>query len=41
MGEASILKTLDHPNIVTLHGYFYDAKNIYVVLEYCEHGNLY
>ena len=39
--ELEIQWRLDHPNIVKLHGYFYDAKNIYVVLEYCEHGNLY
>ena len=39
--ELEIQWRLDHPNIVQLHGYFYDAKNIYVVLEYCEFGNLY
>ena len=39
--ELEIQWRLDHPNIVKLHGYFYDAKNIYVVLDYCEHGNLY
>ena len=39
--ELEIQWRLDHPNIVKLHGYFYDAKNIYVVLDYCENGNLY
>ena len=39
--ELEIQWRLDHPNIVKLHGYFYDTKNIYVVLEYCEYGNLY
>ena len=28
-------------NIVRLYGYFYDEKSVYVVLEYCQSGNLY
>ena len=27
-------------NIVKLFGYFYDSKNVYVVLEFCPKGNL-
>lgn len=27
--------------MVRLYGYFYDKESIYVVLEYCQYGNLY
>lgn len=30
-----------HPNIAKTHCYFYDAENVYSVLEYAPHGNLY
>jgi serine/threonine protein kinase len=39
--ELEIQWRLNHPNIVRLYGYFYDKECIYVVLEYCPHGNLY
>ena len=32
--ELEIQWRLRHPNIIRLYGYFYDEKNIYVVLEY-------
>ena len=32
---------MNHPNVVRLYGYFYDKESIYVVLEYCQYGNLY
>lgn len=39
--ELEIQWRLRHPNIIRLFGYFYDEKNIYVVLEYAQYGNLY
>lgn len=39
--ELEIQWRLRHPHIIRLFGYFYDDKNIYVVLEYAQHGNLY
>ena len=39
--ELEIQWRLRHPNVIRLYGYFYDEKNIYVVLEYAQHGNLY
>ena len=40
--EISILKKTNHPNIIKLHEILYceKNKNIYLVLEYCEHGDL-
>ena len=40
--EIVILKKTDHPNIVKLYEILYSKKNskIYLVLEYCEHGEL-
>lgn len=39
--ELEIQWRLRHPNVIRLFGYFYDEKNIYVVLEYAQYGNLY
>ena len=39
--EMEIQWRLRHPNVIRLYGYFYDEKNIYVVLEYAQFGNLY
>lgn len=30
-----------HPNILRLYGYFYDAKRVYLILEYAAQGELY
>ena len=40
--EISILKKTNHPNIIRLYEIMYckKNKNIYLVLEYCEHGDL-
>ena len=40
--EIAILKKTYHPNIIKLHEILYNKKNhkIYLVLEYCEHGEL-
>lgn len=26
---------MNHPNVLKLYGFFHDAKNIYLILEYC------
>lgn len=39
--EVAIHKTLDHPNIIKLHDYFEDDNNVYQVMEYAEHGNIF
>lgn len=30
-----------HPNILRLYGYFYDAKRVYLILEFAAKGELY
>ena len=32
---------LDHPNIVKLYGFFDDATNFYIIMEYMDGGNLF
>lgn len=39
--EASILKTLDHPNIVRFHEIYQDDNSFHSVLELCKGGELY
>lgn len=39
--EISILRSLDHPNIVKAYEVYESKKNIYVVMEYCSGGDLY
>jgi serine/threonine protein kinase len=39
--EVEIQCRLKHLNIVQLYGYFYDAKNVYLILEYAANGELY
>jgi calcium-dependent protein kinase len=39
--EIKILKMLDHPNIVKLYEIYEDPKNIYMVTEYLEGGELF
>lgn len=36
-----ILKQLDHPNIIRIYEYFNEPKYIYIVMEYCEGGELF
>lgn len=38
--EIRLLRDLKHKYIVTLQDFFWDDKNIYIVLEYCNAGNL-
>ncbi|KAJ3046163.1 spindle assembly checkpoint kinase [Rhizophlyctis rosea] len=39
--EIEIQSHLRHPNILRLYGYFYDAKRVYLILEYAGKGELY
>mmetsp|Transcript_15168 Transcript_15168/g.17572 ORF Transcript_15168/g.17572 Transcript_15168/m.17572 type:complete len:712 (+) Transcript_15168:387-2522(+) len=39
--EINILKGMDHPNIVKLHEVFSHKKQIYLILELCDGGDLY
>lgn len=39
--EIKILKILDHPNIVNLYEIYQDNKNIYLITEYLEGGELF
>jgi aurora kinase len=39
--EVEIQSRLRHPNILRLYGYFYDAKRVYLILEYAAGGELY
>lgn len=39
--EVSIMKQLDHPNIVKLFEIFEDRNYIYMVMELCEGGELF
>ena len=38
--EMWIMKTLDHPNILHLYDYFESTKNYYLVINYCNSGDL-
>ncbi|VDK21967.1 unnamed protein product [Taenia asiatica] len=38
--EIEIQSHLKHPNIIRLYGYFYDAKRVYVMLEFAPRGEL-
>ncbi|RKP01096.1 hypothetical protein CXG81DRAFT_12409 [Caulochytrium protostelioides] len=39
--EIEIQSHLRHPNILRLYGYFYDAKRVYLILEYAIKGEIY
>jgi calcium-dependent protein kinase len=39
--EVEILKTLDHPNIVRIFEFFEDDNSFYIVMEYCDGGELF
>ena len=39
--EISILKELDHPNIIRMYEFFEDVSRLYLVMEYCSGGELF
>jgi calcium-dependent protein kinase len=39
--EIKILKQLDHPNIVKLYEVYSDSRNIYMITEYLEGGEVF
>ena len=38
--EIEILRRLEHPNIMKIYEYFIDDKNIYIITEFCDQGDL-
>ena len=41
MTEVSLLKIVDHPNIIRLHEFYQDERNYYIITEYCSGGELF
>lgn len=39
--EIEIQRNLIHPHVSRLYGFFFDATNVYLILEYAVHGELY
>ena len=39
--EVSVLRSLDHPNILKLYEFYQDDKNYYLITEYCSGGELF
>lgn len=39
--EIEILKRLKHPNVIKIHHIFEDEKKIYIIMEFCENGELF
>jgi calcium-dependent protein kinase len=39
--ELEIIKSLDHPNIIKFYEVYHDQLYFYIVMEYCEGGELY
>jgi serine/threonine protein kinase len=39
--EIEIHSHLKHENILKMHGFFYDNKKIYIILDYAPKGELY
>ena len=39
--EIEIHSHLKHPNILAMHGFFYDDKRIYIILDFAPYGELY
>ena len=39
--EIELLKMLDHPNVIKLYEYYEDRDNIYLILEFCDGGELF
>lgn len=41
MTEVNILQHLDHPNVLKLYEYFEEEKDVYLITEICEGGELF
>jgi len=41
LNEVSMLKSLDHPNIVKVFEYYQDSRNYYLITELCSGGELF
>ena len=39
--EIEILKRLKHPNVIKIHKIFEDEKRYYIIMEFCENGELF
>lgn len=39
--EIEIQSHLDHPNVLKMFGFFFDDRNIYLILEYASGGEVY
>ncbi len=39
--EVQLLKTLKHQHVIRYYNSFHDEKSLYIVMEYCERGDLY
>ena len=39
--EIRVHRQLDHKHILSLSGFFYDRKLVFIVLEFCARGNLF
>lgn len=39
--EISIMKAVDHPNILKLFEFFEDEEHFYIITEYCDGGQLF
>ena len=39
--EINILKEIDHPNVLEIYEFFEDEKKIYIIMEFCNEGDLF
>jgi calcium-dependent protein kinase len=39
--EINILKKIDHPNVLKIYEFFEDEKRIYIIMEFCNEGDLF
>jgi len=39
--EIGLLRLMDHPNVIKLYEYFEDERNIFLILEFCDGGELF
>ena len=40
LGEIEVMKSLDHPNLIKMCDIYQTPNNFYLLLEYCEQGDL-